>query len=1194
MSGVFKRTDEYFSKILDDTNALYQIADKARKKGLDVEKKVEIKIAKNMAERVFGLIADAAPHLEEEKLIARIKELEEKYEPLDWRVALIIAEEIAQQKFGKFADRREAMEVAIRTGFAYHTVGIVAAPLEGFTELCIKKRNDGKDYISLKFSGPIRGAGGTAAAFCVMLADYVRIKMGYFEYDPEEKECRRYITELNDYNDRVTPLQYSPSEQEALFLVKHLPVEISGEPTETIEVSNYKDLPRVETNRIRGGMALVLSMTALKAPKLWKRISVWGTDFGLEWGWLEKFIKIQQAEKSGKKEEEKTGAEPDKSMLKPNFSFISELVAGRPVFSYPLTNGGFRMRYGRARNTGYSAAAVHPATMAVVEDFIAIGTQLKVEMPGKAASLVSCDSIEPPIVLLESGEVRKLTMYEEAKKIRKEVKEILFLGDMLFNYGDYSENNHLLVPPGYCPEWWFLEAEKKLKEAGKLPSEVFSSLFSEQTMLNFDTKCLFIPAFEEAVAASRKLEIPLHPSHIFYWNQITPSQLIDLYNALYNYSSFKKEREKAKLIVKLEKNTLLFKRSLELIGLPHEVAANENIIISDPASRQLLANLGISDNDYNESLSRILQQIKEISVAELKSAIDLINVFSEFIIRDKCGTFIGARMGRPEKGKIRQMKGSPHMLFPVAQQGDRLRSFNAALEKGFVLSDFAHFVCTSCKKESVFSLCEKCGSECEQHYFCASCKSWMKEKECPIHTRPNLEFERKKLNLRETYNYVRKQFKLNGLPDLVKGVRGTTNKDHLPEHFLKGILRAKHDVYVNKDGTVRFDMTELPLTHFKPKEIHTPIEKLKSLGYELDIYGDDLVNPDQIVEIFPQDIILPIIPDCFGQGADSVFVKVANFIDELLEKGYGAQRFYNISKRDDLVGHLVIGLAPHISAGTVGRIIGFSNTQGMICSPFFHAALRRDCDGDEGCVMLLLDAFLNFSKRFLPDRRGSRTMDSPLVLTTKINPSEVDDMVLGVDIAPDYPLEFYEAACAMKMPYEVKVEQVKHRLGTARDLDGFYYTHPVSDINKGNFISSYKTLPTMAEKLEKQMLLAVKLRSVKEGDVARLVIEKHFLKDLKGNMRKFSMQKFRCVACNESFRRPPLSGKCTVCGGRIIFTISEGSVIKYLSPSLELAEKYNVPDYLKETLRLLELRAESLFGKEKEKQEGLGKFFAGT
>ena len=49
----------------------------------------------------------------------------------------------------------------------------------------------------------------------------------------------------------------------------------------------------------------------------------------------------------------------------------------------------------------------------------------------------------------------------------------------------------------------------------------------------------------------------------------------------------------------------------------------------------------------------------------------------------------------------------------------------------------------------------------------------------------------------------------------------------------------------------------------------------------------------------------------------------------------------------------------------VGRIIGFSQTQGMLSHPMYHAALRRDCDGDEACVMLLMDSLLNFSRTYI-------------------------------------------------------------------------------------------------------------------------------------------------------------------------------------------------------------------------------------
>ena len=131
----------------------------------------------------------------------------------------------------------------------------------------------------------------------------------------------------------------------------------------------------------------------------------------------------------------------------------------------------------------------------------------------------------------------------------------------------------------------------------------------------------------------------------------------------------------------------------------------------------------------------------------------------------------------------------------------------------------------------------------------------------------------------------------------------------------------------------------------------------------------------------------------------------------------------------------------------------------------------------------------------------------------------------------------------------------------------------------------------MEEKVFGQMELAEKIRAVDEADVAALIINRHFLRDIKGNLRKFSQQEFRCVKCNEKFRRPPLKGVCTKCGGKIIFTVSEGSVIKYLTPSISLAEKYELPAYLRQDLELTRQRIESMFGKDKERQEGLGRWF---
>src|SRR3989344_4843223 len=227
----------YFLSINTEIERCYTLAGEARKKGLDPEKEVNIPLAKNMAERVVGLISVVSPQLTNTTLTDIILELEKKYGMLDWRVGFSIAVEVAKEKFCQFSTKLEAMEVGIRVGFAYLTLGIVSAPLEGFTGLKIKKRKDGKEYFALQYAGPIRGAGGTAASTSVILADYVRVKMGYSSYDPGENEVSRYATEVRDYHDRVTNLQYNPSDEEIKFMVSHLPVEVDGDPTERFEVS---------------------------------------------------------------------------------------------------------------------------------------------------------------------------------------------------------------------------------------------------------------------------------------------------------------------------------------------------------------------------------------------------------------------------------------------------------------------------------------------------------------------------------------------------------------------------------------------------------------------------------------------------------------------------------------------------------------------------------------------------------------------------------------------------------------------------------------------------------------------------------------------------------------------------------------------------------------------------------------------
>ncbi|MBI2656897.1 DNA polymerase II large subunit, partial [Candidatus Woesearchaeota archaeon] len=798
--------EKYTNDILKKVDFAYKIANNARSKGYDPEDTVNIPLAKNMAERVEGLISVVVPKILNNGVPQRIKELESIYGKLDWRVALKISLETAQQKFCKFETQKEAIEAGIRVGLAYLTLGVVASPLEGFVELKFRKRADGKEYISLMYSGPIRSAGGTAGALSVIIADYLRQSFGFGVYDPSEKEIRRTVTELYDYHERITNLQYLPSEKEIRFLVSHLPVQIDGDASEEIEVSNYKDTERIETNRIRSGPCLVIGeCIAQKAAKIWPQIKKWGIEFNLEnWSFLQEFVQLQKEAKAKEKSSKKG--------IFPIYTYIQDLVAGRPVLTHPLAAGGLRLRYGRCRTSGYSASAIHPATMVVLNKYIAIGTQLKVERPGKATAITACDSIEGPVVKLNDNSVIKIDSEQKAKEVSGSIKEILFLGDLLISYGDFFNRAHTLAPAGYCEEWWSLEVEKAMVNLfGSLDYYKLSQLTNID--VNYLERLINGYFFERpdaitALKLSKGLEVPMHPYYTFHWKSISRGDFLELLKWLAS-SKIEFDGALASKII-LPKNEAC-KRILELIGAPHLFVNNEFTIIEKEDAQILYAILNLDEKDFFEKYKN----------SEIEDVIDMINSSSRIKLRDKSGTFIGARMGRPEKAKIRKLDGDPNTLFPVGKEGGKLRSFQSALEIGSIGAEFPINYCDKCQKETVFGVCERCDAKTRKMGYCSSCGLIELNDRSKCRHGELAQYKTQRLDINHYFKEVLKKLNMQQYPDLIKGVRGTSSKNHMPEHFAKGILRAKYGVQVNRDGTIRYDMTQLPITHFKPKEIGT-------------------------------------------------------------------------------------------------------------------------------------------------------------------------------------------------------------------------------------------------------------------------------------------------------------------------------------------------------------------------------------
>ncbi|MFB6134978.1 MAG: DNA polymerase II large subunit, partial [Halanaeroarchaeum sp.] len=850
-----------------------------------------------------------------------------------------------------------------------------------------------------------------------------------------------------------------------------------------------------------------------------------------------------------------------------SWKYLRDLIAGRPVFGHPSAKGGFRLRYGRARNHGFATAGVHPATMHLVDDFLATGTQIKTERPGKAAGVVPVDSIEGPTVKLANGDVRRIDDPAEALEIRNGVEAILDLGEYLVNYGEFVENNHPLAPASYAVEWWVQD----LQAAGA----------NVQALRDSPHVDLDAPAPEQALNWARDHDAPLHPAYTYLWHDLDVDRFATLASAV--------------ATGRIDDGRLHLDRSapvreaLEVLLVEH--TQNEDSLVV-PEWRPLARSLGVTTSLEREWTPEDLPD----DARTWDTAMKAVNAVAPFEVRERAPTRIGNRMGRPEKSESRDLSPAVHTLFPIGDAGGNQRNVSEAAthtesmndRPGRVRVELGVRECRECGENTYKPRCPSCGGRTDPYYECPECEIEVEPDEsgrveCPRCEREIDAVEPQEVDLNTEYHEALKSVgERENAFDILKGVKGLSSAEKTPEPIEKGVLRAKHGVSAFKDGTVRYDMTDLPVTAVRPAELDVSVAQFRDLGYEEDVHGEPLEHDDQLVELRVQDVVL-------SDGAAAHMLKTADFVDDLLEEYYGLDAYYELDDRDDLVGELVFGMAPHTSAAVVGRVVGFTSAAVGYAHPYFHASKRRNCDGDEDCVMLLMDGLLNFSKSFLPDKRGGR-MDAPLVMSSRIDPAEIDDEAHNMDVVERYPREFYEATREMAPPETVDVEIAEESVGTEEEYCGFEFTHDTSDIALGPDLSAYKTLGSMMDKMDAQLELARKLRAVDETDVAERVIEYHFLPDLIGNLRAFSRQETRCLSCGTKYRRVPLTGECRECGGDVTLTVHEGSVTKYLDTALEVAEEYGAREYTKQRLRILERSIESIFENDQNKQSGIADF----
>jgi len=1183
----------YFEGIEDRLDEAFDVAQRARERGDDPQPEVEIPLAQDMADRVENILGI-------DGVAERVRELEGEMSREE--AALELVEDFVEGTVGDYDTKAGKVEGAVRTAVALLTEGVVAAPIEGIDRVEILDNDDGTEFVNVYYAGPIRSAGGTAQALSVLVADYARTLLGIDEFKPRDDEVERYAEEIGLYASE-TGLQYTPKEKETKFIAEHAPIMLDGEATGDEEVSGFRDLERIDTNNPRGGMCLVLAEgIALKAPKIQRYTN--GLE-DVEWPWLQDLIDGTIGEDDGDADDgdeadddapdaDDDGDESEESdgppRVEENGKFLRDLIAGRPVFGHPSEAGGFRLRYGRARNHGFATAGVHPATMHLVDDFLATGTQIKTERPGKAAGVVPVDSIDGPTVKLANGDVRRIDDPEEALEVRNGVEAILDVGEYLVNFGEFVENNHPLAPASYAFEWWIQEFEATDADVQALRDDPHVDLER--------------PTADEALAWATEYDAPLHPQYTYLWHDLPVERFEALADAVEDGTvdgvpaseasgGSSGERSESDGGVLHLPNTDEVRRTLEVLIVEH----SQGDALTVPTWRPLVRSMG-----FDENLEREWESLSEDGRTYGEdpgdNAIRAVNEVAPFEVRERAPTRIGNRMGRPEKSESRELSPAVHTLFPIGEAGGSQRDVTKAAksgddmteDKGRIEVSLGERVCPDCDEHTYWARCPDCGSHTEPHYECEDCGVEAETDESGRIECPRCEQEVSSVRSQRVDLGAEYRDALDGVGerenafDILKGVKGMMSTTKIPEPIEKGVLRAKHGVSAFKDGTVRYDMTDLPVTAVRADELDVTVGQLQSLGYEEDVHGDPLRHDDQLVELRVQDVVL-------SDGAAEHMLKTADFVDELLTDFYDEEPFYDVDERDELVGELVFGMAPHTSAAVVGRVIGFTSAAVGYAHPYFHASKRRNCDGDEDCVMLLMDGLLNFSKSYLPDQRGGQ-MDAPLVMSSRIDPAEIDDEAHNVDVVERYPLEFFEATRRMEDTdeWEDAVTIAEEYVGTDEEYTNFRHTHDTSNVALGPDLSAYKTLGSMMDKMDAQLELARKLRAVDETDVAERVIEYHFLPDLIGNLRAFSRQETRCLACGEKYRRMPLSRECRECGGDVNLTVHRGSVNKYMDTAREVAEEYGARKYTKQRLETLDRRLESIFENDHNKQSGIADF----
>src|SRR6185503_2057591 len=384
---------------------------------------------------------------------------------------------------------------------------------------------------------------------------------------------------------------------------------------------------------------------------------------------------------------------------------MREVITGRPVLSMTGRDGGFRLRYGRSCNTGFATVGIHSSIPVLLKNAIVVGTQIKMDTPGKASTIALVDSIESPIVKLNDGSVVRITTPDHAYTILSELKKILYLGDILISYGDFLENNSQLLPASYVDEIWISELKSKLTNTQSISSY---GIVSYDRLIELLTDPFYNhPTIEEAFDISTYLNIPLHPKYLLYWDQVTLQELIHLIKELYNH--FLQCNKDSSIMLDTLINSDIDKLILEKLAVIHKLNSDKSkIIVTDTDHRHIFTKIITTLHNNKDSLFLYLEQLIQNEASTLDNNLQIIQKILNVPIKGKYLSSIAVRVGRPEKAAERKMKPPVHILFPVGTKGGPTRDIIKTAQQSSTYIEIANRVCTDCHYPSIGMSCPLC------------------------------------------------------------------------------------------------------------------------------------------------------------------------------------------------------------------------------------------------------------------------------------------------------------------------------------------------------------------------------------------------------------------------------------------------------------------------------------------------------